>query len=71
VVHGGPVGKGEGGEPLEARVRSLGVVVDPPKLERPLSCRQALEQVLVQAFVAQPAIRLSTKPFCIGLPGAM
>ena len=51
----GPVGKGEGAEPVEARVGSLGVVVDPPELEGVPGCWQALEQVLVQAFVAQPA----------------
>ena len=34
---------------------SLGVVLDPPELERVPGCRQALEQMLVQAFVAQPA----------------
>ena len=47
--------KVKGREPVEARVGSLGVVVDPPELERVPGCWQALEQVLVQAFVAQPA----------------
>ena len=48
MVHGGPVGKGEGGEPVEARVGSLGVVVGPPERERLAGRRQAFEQVLVQ-----------------------
>ena len=47
VVHGGPVGKGEGGEPVEARVGSLGVVVGPPELEGASDRWQGLEQVLV------------------------
>jgi len=57
VVHGGPGSKGERGEPVEARVRSAGVVVDTPELDRSPGCRQAREEVLVQAFVAQPADR--------------
>ena len=48
LVHGGPVGKGEGCQSVEARMRPLGVVVDPPELERVPGCWQALEKVLVQ-----------------------
>jgi hypothetical protein len=40
VVHGGPVGKRDGGEPVEAHVGSLGVLVGPPELDRPAGRRQ-------------------------------
>jgi len=55
VVHGGPVGKGERWQSVEACMGSLGVVVDPPQIERVPGCWQALEQVLVEALVAQAA----------------
>ena len=34
MVHGGPVGKDDGCQPVEARLRPLGVVIDAPELER-------------------------------------
>ena len=43
-------------EPAEARVRSLGVVVDLPCFDDPSRVGQAAEQMLVEAFVAQAAI---------------
>jgi hypothetical protein len=46
-------------------------VVDPPELDRPLGRGQGAEQMLAEALVRSRSIRLSTKPFCIGLPGAM
>jgi hypothetical protein len=52
-------------------VRSIGVVVDPPFLDDLASLVEICEQVFVQAFVTQRPLKLSTKPFCIGLPGAM
>ena len=43
-------------EPVEARVRSVGVVVDPPFFDD-VSCLVEIgEQVLVEALVAQPAV---------------
>ena len=43
-------------EPVEARVRSVGVVVDPPFFDDPARLLEVGEQVLVEALVAQAAI---------------
>ncbi len=43
-------------EPVEARVRPVGIVVDPPFLDDLASLVEVDEQVLVQALVAQAAI---------------
>lgn len=43
-------------EPIEARVWSFGVVVDPPCFDDPARLRQVGEQMLVEAFVPQPTI---------------
>ena len=43
-------------EPTKARVWSLGVVVDPPCFDDPSGLAKVREQVLVEAFVAQPAV---------------
>jgi len=43
-------------EPVQARVRSERVVVDPPFFDDPSGLRQAGEEVLVQTLVAQGAI---------------
>ena len=40
---------------VKAGVRSLGVVIGPSELKRVPDCRQAPEEMLVQAFVAQAA----------------
>jgi hypothetical protein len=69
VVHGGPVGKGETGESVEARLWSLSVVVDLPELERVPSCWQASEQVLVQGFVTQAADQALDQAILHGLAG--
>ena len=58
-------------EPVEARVRSVGVVVDPPCFDDLPRFVEIAEQVLVEALVTQAPLKLSMKPFCIGLPGAM
>jgi hypothetical protein len=39
-------------EPFEARVRSVGVVVDPPFFDEPAGLRQVCEQMLVEALVS-------------------
>ena len=56
---------------MQARVRAGRVVVAPPRFGHPARREQAAEQVLVQAFVAEPPLKLSTNPFCCGLLGAM
>src|SRR6185312_11359116 len=43
-------------EPVEARVRSVGVVVDPPCFDDLARLVEVGEQVLVEALVAQPAV---------------
>ena len=40
-------------EPIEARVRSVGVVVDPPFFDDPACLAEVREHVLVEAFVTQ------------------
>ena len=42
-------------EAVKARVWSLGVVVDPPCFDDFAGFGQASEQMLVEAFIAQPA----------------
>src|SRR5215475_10567751 len=43
-------------EPAQARVWSCNVVVDTPGLDDPAGLGEIGEQVLVEAFVAQPAV---------------
>src|SRR3954451_10558052 len=43
-------------EPVEARVRSVGIVVDPPCFDDLTRLFEITEQVLVEALVAQPAV---------------
>ena len=45
------------GEAAEARMRPPGIVVDPPFLDDPAGCRQAAEQVHVEALVAEAAVQ--------------
>jgi hypothetical protein len=52
-------------------VRPDVVVVVPPALDHRTGLGQAGEDVLVQALVTRAAVKLSTKPFGCGLPGAM
>ena len=61
------------------------VEVDAPCGDQIAGLAQAVEQMLIEAFVRCPAgdceaicregrmrpLKLSTKPFCIGFPGAM
>ena len=49
-----PFAKGVRGEPVEARVGPYRVVVVAPALQGGPSVREAPEQVLVEAFVAEP-----------------
>ena len=58
-------------KPVKARVRSVGVVVDPPFFDDLACLVEVCEQVLVEALVAQAAVEALEKLFCIGLPGAM
>ena len=53
----GAVRKLGGCQPAKAAVRTHGVVVRPPCLDDPSRRRQRLEQVLVQALVAQATIK--------------
>jgi hypothetical protein len=50
-------------ELVEARVPPVGVVVDPPFLDDLAGLAEVGEQVLVEVLVAQPTLKLSTKPF--------
>jgi hypothetical protein len=60
------------GEPVEARVRSVGVVVDPPFFDDPACLGEAGEEVLVETLVALPAVEALDKALSrIGLAGAM
>ena len=43
-------------EPIEARVRSIGVVVDPPFFDDPSRLAEVREHVLVEALVPQAAV---------------
>src|SRR5215510_551073 len=43
-------------EPVEARVWSVGVVVDPPVFDDPASLAEVGEQMLVEALVKQAAV---------------
>jgi hypothetical protein len=53
-------------------MRAVVVVVVAPCRDQVAGVAQAGEQVLVQAFIPQNLpLKDSTKPFCIGLPGAM
>lgn len=47
------------------------VVVDPPSFDDLPRLIEAGEQVFVETLVAEPSVKLSTKPFCIGFPGVM
>ena len=59
--------KGCWGEPVQARVWALGVVVDPPCFNDPACRNQAAEQVLVQAFVPEPTVEAFHKPVLLRL----
>jgi hypothetical protein len=53
-------------------MRAVVVVVVAPCRDQVAGVAQAGEQVLVQAFIPQNLpLKDSTKPFCIGLPGAV
>lgn len=56
-------------EPVEARVRSVGVVVDSPFLDNLASLVQIGEQVFVEALVAQPAVEAFDKTVLHRLAG--
>jgi hypothetical protein len=47
------------------------IVVDAPSLADPSRFGKRCKGVLIQTFVAQPKLKLSTKAFWNGLPGAM
>jgi hypothetical protein len=48
-------------EPVEARVRPVGVVVDPPFLDDLAGLAEVGEQVLIEALVAQPTVEAFDK----------
>jgi hypothetical protein len=47
------------------------VVVVAPCRDQMAGMAQAGEEMLIEALVAEPADKVSTKPFCMGLPGAI
>ena len=57
------------GEPAEARVGAAGVIVDPPRLDDGPGRRQAPEQMLVQALVAQAPVQALDKTVLLRLAG--
>jgi hypothetical protein len=52
-------------------VRPFGVVVDPPCFDDVARLLEAAEEVLVEALSRSRRLKLSTRPICVGLPGAM
>ena len=54
-------------EPVEARVRSVGVVVDPPFFDNLACLAEVREQVLVEALVTQSAVEAFDKSIVSGL----
>jgi hypothetical protein len=58
-------------ESVEARVRPVCVVVDPPFFDDLARLLEVGEQVFVEALIAQAAVEAFDNPFRIGLPGAM
>ena len=59
--------KGYWGEPVQARVWSCCVVVDPPGFDDPTRPGQAAEQVFVQAFIPEPAVEAFHESALLGL----
>jgi len=55
----------------QAAVRSLLVVVDPPRRDFPPHIEQILKPAHRQALFAQPTVELSMCAFCVGFPGWM
>jgi hypothetical protein len=53
------------------RVRAHLIVVEAPPFDHGAGLGQAGEHLLVQALVADLPMKLSTKAFWVGLPGAM
>jgi hypothetical protein len=67
-----------GGRPAQFRVWPDRIVIVPPGSQHEPGMGQRGEQRLVEAFVPQATVEpkggeanLSTKAFCVGLPGAM
>lgn len=58
-------------EPVDVRTRPCRVVAVTPFSNDLSGVAVAGKQVLVQAFISQTSVDLSTKPFCIGLSGWM
>ena len=56
-------------DPVEVRVGSLAVVVDPPVFGDPPRLSQAAEQRLVETFVPEPQVGALDEAFYCGLPG--
>ena len=47
------------------------IVVAPPAVQDGSRVQQGVEEGLVEQLVSEPPLKLSKKPFCIGLPGGM
>ena len=69
LVLSGPGCKLVRGETAEARVRSAAVVVGPPSIDDPAGLRQAPEQVLVEALVAEASVQALDEAVLLGLAG--
>jgi hypothetical protein len=51
--------------------KAIIVVIGPPTSEGNADLGQRREERFVQQFIPRPALKLSMKAFCMGLPGAM
>ena len=51
-------------------MRPYGVVMNMPGVDDSPCMGQADEPLLVQAFISEPPLKLSTKAFCAGFPGS-
>ena len=59
------------GQRTETRMRSRMIIVEPPGFDDLPRFGQTVEQVFVQALVAERLLKLSMKAFWTGLPGSM
>ena len=72
IVRCGEIGRVSGrGEVAERRVRPAAIEVDRPAGDRRFGVGEREEQGLVEKLVAHAPLKLSTKPFWVGLPGSM
>jgi len=63
--------RGGGGSPAQFRVRPDVVVVVPSGNELEAAMRQRENSIWFRHSTHRRPLKLTTKPFCIGLPGAL